>query len=33
MRKLLLGMFAMAALTTASMGASGSWEGWVSDDR
>ena len=33
MRKLLLGMFAMAALTTASMAASGSWEGWVSDDR
>ena len=33
MKKILLGMFAVAALTTMSMAASGSWEGWVSDDR
>ena len=33
MRKILLGMFAIAVLTTMSMAASGSWEGWVSDDR
>lgn len=33
MRKILSILLASAALTTISMAATGSWEGWVSDDR